>query len=51
MLTSLQQPDVHTQKTALQASVTNRLVRLNANYALLLGLIIISALSGVVLIA
>ena len=51
MLTSLQQADVRNKSTAFQACVTKRTVLLNANYALLLGLLIIPSLSGVVLIA
>ena len=51
MLMSLQQPDIHDQTTATRAAVTNRMVPLNATYALLPGLLIIPTLNGVVLIA
>ena len=51
MFTSLQHADVRDKDTAFRAYVTKRIVFLNANNALLLGLLIIPTLSGVVLIA
>ena len=51
MFTKLQQDEMRDQNTASQAGVTKRIVLLNANYVLLLGLIIIPTLSGVLLIA
>ena len=51
MFTSLQQANVRDKNTAFRASVTKPIDLLNANFALLPGLLIIPTLSGVVLIA
>ena len=51
MFTSLQHNEIRVLNTAFRAGVTKRIDRVNANNALLLGLLIIPTLSGVVLIA